>query len=672
MADQGYVIAQIVTNGAPVADALGETSVTFDAVFSAEEGANNSIIATFAPDSAWFLDPFVRNKFKSDITTENTQASAIDEAADMIAFGTAPGASTAGIVQYSLSKMTNEFGKVTAYEYAKSQSNSHNGDYWGRSFAAVPPFEAILSCNYMNAGVVVVSPYGGPWVEEGDVSYTVSMDMGASGLAAPKLYPITVNKAGTFLYGTDTAGAKIYKFAIVADSQDATKIGSLQYVASWDFTGGGDLKGIGVGTFNGNDVVYMAKNASRGLWTLDVATGTLTKTAAAIVGEVYQIYTTGTADGTPRLVVAGGDNIYIYGLAADGSLLAAAPVFSCPIRDYCYTATSARYGVTPVDDESRIVLASYAAQKIGYAVVEKKPANLIVRGTFDDGATVEETAVAFGDPAEVTFNAPAGATITAVTTNGVAAQIAEGATSYTFESDCLEQYVYVSMTATFPTYTVDWTGSTNVTVAVDGDAWDGGTAGSFTNGTVVTFTADSGMMITNVAGEAYSPASTFTLTVTEATNIVVLAGVAQPIGRIKPEWAADADTTKFWAWVDANGVTDYANTDYTTEYLLNVATGEDPAPEIKITSIEVGATATTIEVRGTVGRGLVDFANLNGVLNVAVGSSVTALTPKAIPAANLDTSVEGVATITIPAGNGNFFRARVDFVAPSTPLVTAE
>ena len=108
--------------------------------------------------------------------------------------------------------------------------------------------------------------------------------------------------------------------------------------------------------------------------------------------------------------------------------------------------------------------------------------------------------------------------------------------------------------------------------------------------------------------------------------------------------------------------------DYTTEYLLNTAVGEDPAPEIKITSITVGATATTIEVRGTVGRGLVNFANLNGVLNVAVGSSVTALTPKAIPAANLDASVVGVATITIPNGDGCFFRARVDFAAPQASL----
>jgi hypothetical protein len=219
-----------------------------------------------------------------------------------------------------------------------------------------------------------------------------------------------------------------------------------------------------------------------------------------------------------------------------------------------------------------------------------------------------------------------------------------------------------------PTYAVDWTGSTNVNVTVDGLAHDGGTSGSFTNGTVIAFTADSGMMITNVAGEAYGPASTFTLTVTEATNIVVKAGVSQPIGRIKPEWAEQADTTKFWAWVDDNHVSDYASVDYTTEYLLNIAPQAGVTPELKIVSIAVGASATTIEVTCTAGRLAVDLANLNGVLNVAVGSSVTALTPKAIPAANLDASTPGWATITIPNADGCFFRARVDFAAPQASL----
>ncbi len=235
-------------------------------------------------------------------------------------------------------------------------------------------------------------------------------------------------------------------------------------------------------------------------------------------------------------------------------------------------------------------------------------------------------------------------------------------------NDAGSPVVTFTAAAVAPTYTVDWTGSTNVTVTIDGEAWDGGTVGTATNGAVVTFTPDQGMVITNVDGEAVGHLNSFTLTVTQNTNIVVIADTVQPIGRIKPEWAADADTTKFWNWVDDKNVSDYASVDYTTEYLLNTAVGEDPAPAITITGITVGATATTIEVRGTVGRGIVDFANLNGVLNVAVGSSVTALTPKAIPAANLDTSVEGVATITIPNGDGCFFRAGVDFAAPQSSL----
>ena len=681
-AAQGYVIAQIVTNGAPVADVLGEDDVTFNAVFSGAQGANNSIIATFAKDNAWYLDPFIRNEYGASLGNEGVQAAALDEANGIAVFGRAPGASSVGQVAYELANLTNDFGKVVEAFTASGGSNSNGGEYWGRSIAAIPPFSATIACNYNNA-YAQVFPYEGPWVGEGSATYTVQFDMGESGLSVPYLYPIAANKAGTFLYGVDKGGAKIYKFAIVADVQDATKIGSLEYAASWDFTGGGDLKGIGVGTFNGNDVVYMAKNASRGLWTLDVATGTLTKTGAAIDCEVYDIIVTGQAAGTPRLVVAGGPRVFVYDLAPDGTLLVDSPVFKCattslfraytPVGGTPATTEKARLGVVAVDDETRIVLGWSSSTTIAvFSVVEKKPANLIVRGTFDDGATVEETAVAFGDPAEVTFNAPAGATITAVTVNGAAQQVAEGATSYTYESACLEQYVYVAMTAALPTYAVDWTGSQHVDVSVDGDAWDGGTSGSFTNGTIVTFTPDSGMTITNIDGVAvsgYAADEAFTLTVTQATNIVVIADTVQPIGRIKPEWAEQADTTKFWAWVDAKGVSDYANTDYTAQYLFN-ADEEETVINLRIVSIEVGPSATTIVVSGQVGRGIADLEHINGVLSVATGTSPSNLTPKAI--SNVTYDENGDATITIPAGNGSFFRARVDFAAPETALTTAE
>ena len=669
-ADQGYVVAQIVTNGAPVAAALGETSVTFDAVFSDAEGANNSIVATFAKDNAWFLDPFVRNKFMPGITTENTQTSARDEANGVFAVGTAPGASSAGIAQWSFVDITNEFGKITPCDYSLVKSNSHNSEYWGRSITAVSSFESFISCNNQNAGVVVVSPYNGPWDGDGDVSYTISMNMGESELSAPKLYPVAANDAGTFLYGTDTAGSKIYKFAIVADAQDNTKIGSLQYVASWDFTGGGDLKGIGVGTFNRNDVVYMAKNADRGLWTLDVATDTLTKTAATIVGEVYQIYTTGIVDGTPRLVVAGGANINLYDLAADGTLLSATPLFTTATTGLCYpNTTKERFGFIPLDDDSKVIISSYhTGNKMGISVVEKKPANLIVRGTFDDGETTDDRSVAFGAAASETFNAPAGATITAVTVNGVAQSVAEDAKSYTYEAAELTEYVYVNITAEFPKYMVSWAGSQNVVVS-NATEEVSGTSGEFEAGVVLTFYPTEGS-ITNVNGTAQDPAlASYPYTVTTDANqsIVILAG-AQSQPAQKPAWAEASgdgtDSDPYWAWATAHAAEQdlYAEgADYSAQYLMNV--DADKTPVLKIDSIGVAAGVVQLVVSATDGTDPISLKTINGVLSVAVGDTLTSLTPTACNASV--NNEDGRATINLPANSGNFFRARVDFAAPA-------
>ena len=57
-ANTGYVIAQIATNGVPVADAFGQTTCSFDAVFL----ANATLTATFAKEKAWWVAPGVFKK----------------------------------------------------------------------------------------------------------------------------------------------------------------------------------------------------------------------------------------------------------------------------------------------------------------------------------------------------------------------------------------------------------------------------------------------------------------------------------------------------------------------------------------------------------------------------------------------------------------------------------
>ena len=153
------------------------------------------------------------------------------------------------------------------------------------------------------------------------------------------------------------------------------------------------------------------------------------------------------------------------------------------------------------------------------------------------------------------------------------------------------------------------------------------------------------------------------------------------VARVKPAWAQQADDAKFWAWVDTNSVPDYASADYAAQYLLNVAPIQKSV-NLHIDGIEVGADGATIAVRATArcagasaeaGDGSVDLTKINGVLSVAVGSSVGSLTPKAIPSGNVSYNAEThVATIVIPGADGAFVQARIDFTAPAEPLTADE
>ena len=128
-----------------------------------------------------------------------------------------------------------------------------------------------------------------------------------------------------------------------------------------------------------------------------------------------------------------------------------------------------------------------------------------------------------------------------------------------------------------------------------------------------------------------------------------------------PEWAAQADAETFWKWVEAKRVADYAATDYTEQYLLNVAPDATPVG-IHIDGIAVRDAGAEMQVSATAGRGVVDLANINGVLVAEVGDSLTNLVPKTVPAANVRHDAETrVATVFVSSSDGSFLRARVDF-----------
>ena len=229
-----------------------------------------------------------------------------------------------------------------------------------------------------------------------------------------------------------------------------------------------------------------------------------------------------------------------------------------------------------------------------------------------------------------------------------------------------------------PQYTATYTGSENVIVTntYDGTSseWDEARAGTqiaCLSGTVLSFYPTEGNVITNVtiggvAQTGFDPAC-YSITVVSDTNLVVLAGAT---ARTKPAWATDANDEKFWAWVDNNNVSDYDTVDYSAQYLMNVAPGVTPV--LKIDSIGVAAEAGVVQliVSATDGTDPISLKTINGVLNVAVGDTLAALTPTACNAAV--NNEDGRATINLPANSGNFFRARVDFTAPAAPAPVGE
>ena len=661
-ADQGYVVAQIVTNGFPVADALGEASVTFDAVFSDADGANNSIVATFAPDSAWFLDPFVRTKTLSLGGSENTFCASLSPEEGFFFVGHSPGASSQGAdilaVQDFIDSLNPAFAPLAS---ANAASTSSSQALRGGAASAE-----------LRLGIVGTLTANANWVIpfDGSAPYQVTHSIGAA------LDAMDFSANSAYLYaGAYTSGyrTKVYKLSF---ANGLAQGDTLTVEATYDVQAAGvdRVRAICVETIGGNEYVYVTGGDDDfdAVVVIDTATGTVTKLGDGLgTAQPASIDVAGVADGNPRLYLSFADKTQkVFGLTADGlALVSAEPIIT--ISGLLGTASCPN--VFTLDGETNAVACATASGARAY-VLEKKPANLIVRGTFDDGETVDDRSVAFGAAASETFNAPAGTTITAVTVNGVAAQVAEGATSYTFEDAALSNYVYVAMTAAAPTYTVDWTGSQKVSVTnlTDEVSLDEVTSGDFTNGVQIAFYPTEGS-ITNilVAGEPQPVVSPFVLTVASDTNIVVLAGEAAQAE--KPAWAADTGdgsaTDKYWAWAEqhAAGQNLYAEgADFSEQYLLNV--DANVTPTLHIDSVEITDEGTKIVVSAAAGNTAIDLEEINGVLDVYVGNALGSLTKKAIPAANLDFDASGKAEVIIPAQDGKFVKAGVDYSAPAASI----
>lgn len=215
------------------------------------------------------------------------------------------------------------------------------------------------------------------------------------------------------------------------------------------------------------------------------------------------------------------------------------------------------------------------------------------------------------------------------------------------------------------TYTVSWTGSENVAVTTNGTAVASGD--SFEAGTEITFTATAGS-ITNVTGYVTdTPTNAFVYVVTTDVpqTLVVLAGVEpEPPAPTMPEWFDDnaaADVAAAYdTWAAGQSVSDLATTDYSAQFLMNVDANVSVVA-LTIDAIEITEDGTQITVGATGDNVGIDLEQINGVLNVYVAETLGVWEHKSIPAANLDYDAAGKAIVIIPATEGKFVKASVDY-----------
>lgn len=180
------------------------------------------------------------------------------------------------------------------------------------------------------------------------------------------------------------------------------------------------------------------------------------------------------------------------------------------------------------------------------------------------------------------------------------------------------------------------------------------------------------------------------LTLTDATSGTVKTYTAAAPQPAIPAWATDvtnesvidkavSDKYADWAKYTAGSGADLTQ-DRSAQFLMNVPVAAEVAltiDGIEVTSdgtiVTIGATKTISDTTEAINLGTtdagtgVDTPAINGILNVMVAAELGSWTKKSIPAANLE-FVNGKAQVLIPAIDGRFVKASVDYSTPASAI----
>ena len=460
-AADGYVIAQVATNGVGIAGILGQASFELPG-FTVAPGETLQVTASFAKENAWWLDPFVRNDFL--LTGDAYNSSLIGKTEDDadIFFGISKTGyydTTSGMLQFNREALAD------AIYGAVAPVNGSKKFVWVDTEtiqSVIPSRAAGLVLTGSSKGHdsdtrdrTIAWPLGGEW---GDPNYGATSDertVLTSSIPTKwqRLAPGVISTDGNYVYGNAFYQTGIHKLAI--QKNEAGLATNLAYTGiTWNLPTRANA--MALLRINGKDLVY-ASCATGPMHVIDVDAVTAPATNATthlpgITSTFVQMDITGKSDGTLRLIgYTTTSNVEVWDLAADGmSLLSAQPVVTLSKNEAFGAAAGTVSGFSPLDDDSR-AFAEYqlTGNIIRAAVVEHQPDEFFVEGHFVcDGATIlrdRTNTYANNGDVTATFTAPDGYCITGVKVEGVTDSNFT-ASSYTYAGTALADYVYVELT----------------------------------------------------------------------------------------------------------------------------------------------------------------------------------------------------------------------------------
>ncbi len=420
----------------------------------------------------------------------------------------------------------------------------------------------------------------------------------------------------------------------------------------------------------GQDLVFAGGSSNRGVSLIDPVAGTVTNlTLMNIAVEPVDIVFTGIADGTPRMTVLDRQQVQIWDLVPDfRGVVSPEPLITYSLAELNASgaALPPYCGYAATDDDAHAILTYSQNSKAKVAVLEPMPNEFVVERAFSIPvpglAQVERGWLFFDATTNVVVTVPAGYTITAVASNGVAIASNLSDTTYTLPLEYPENHVRLDITVEAPNVTV------TQTVGAHGSASP--SAASFTvapgDGLSITYAADpwyriSSLTVDGVEVSAAAGQASYTLALTGlsadasvAVSFVIPAGVG-------------GYTAAQSAWFAANGVaenataTDSDGDGLTTEQecLLNLSATAADTIDFRILRIEAGSTVkvTVRLVRASGGAAVT--APLLGALAVEGAASPSPAGFAPVAGQSLQNAFNGTteASFTFTDAAHTFFRA---------------